>query len=241
MSSPVTPNSCPKKNRVHLPLAIQPAPIITNIVTTDEFNENLDEFENDISVISARVDHLEDHMDTVSPDYRVTRPGVINRIPIKILHKNAKTPVIAKSGDAAMDLFVSESIMIPAMCQNRVIVPDKSVSLTIANKEIPAVLNRGLISTGISMAIPVGYYARIAPRSGLSCRGFDVGAGVIDAGYRGEIRVLMINNSTEDKTFTVGTKFAQLIITKIMDNPILEVVKHLPSSDRGEGGFGSTD
>ena len=105
---------------------------------------------------------------------------------------------------------------------------------------MPAILNRGLVPTGISMAIPVGYYGRVAPRSGLSCKGFDVGAGVIDAGYRGEIKVLMINNSTEKKTFYKGDKFAQLILTKILDRPILEEVTELPTSERGAGGFGST-
>jgi dUTP pyrophosphatase len=165
-------------------------------------------------------------------------------ISIKLIHQNAKMPVIANSGDAAMDLFVSETTIIPAKCQDRVIIggliPDDSINLVVADEAIPAVLNRGLVPSGISIAIPPGYYARVAPRSGLSCKGFDVGAGVIDSGYRGEIKVLMINNSTESRTFEVGEKFAQLILTKIMDAPILVEVSDLPPSDRGNSGFGSS-
>lgn len=241
--TPGTPGS-KKKHRKPTPLALQPAPNISNVVTAVEFNENLDSFENDMSVMEARVEHLEGHMDTMDPAYQASRPGVINRIPIKLLHRSAKMPVVAKSGDAAMDLFVSREITIPAKCTDRVVagglILDGSIGLNVAEKGIPAVLNRGLVRTDIALAIPVGYYGRVAPRSGLSNKGFDVGAGVIDSGYRGEIKVLMINNSTEDRTFHVGNKFAQLILTKIMDRPILEKVEDLPSSERGEGGFGST-
>ena len=100
--------------------------------------------------------------------------------------------------------------------------------------------NRKLVPTGIQMAIPVGYYGRVAPRSGLSCKGLDIGAGVIDAGYRGEIKILAINNSNKDFFVKRGERIAQLIVTKIADSPTLSVVDELPSSDRGASGFGST-
>lgn len=97
------------------------------------------------------------------------------------------------------------------------------------------------LSTGISVAIPRGWYARAAPRSGLAFKNsIDVLAGVIDAGYRGEIRV-GLQNHHHSKTLTVnpGDRIAQLILTKISEGDALET-DELPPADRGEGGFGST-
>jgi dUTP pyrophosphatase len=72
-----------------------------------------------------------------------------------------------------------------------------------------------LVSTGVSMAIPVGNYGRIAPRSGLACKNFiDVGAGVIDADYRGELKVLLFNFGETDFQVAEGDRIAQLIIEK---------------------------
>lgn len=242
-NTPVTPKSS-KKDRIPMPITLPEQPEITNVVTITEFNDNLDSLEEDLDMFEARLAHLEHHMDTEDPEFKKSRPGIVNKIQVKLLNNHAKMPTIAKSGDAAMDLFASESTTIPATISKRVIaggiVPDASINLVVVEKEIPAILNRKLVPTGISMSIPVGYYGRVAPRSGLSCKGFDVGAGVIDAGYRGEIKVLMINNSGEDKVFHQGDKFAQLILTKIMDKPILEEVEELSISERGAGGFGST-
>lgn len=100
--------------------------------------------------------------------------------------------------------------------------------------------NRKLVSTDISLAIPEGYYGRVAPRSGLAVKhGIDVGAGVIDSDYRGEVKILICNNS--DKRFFIeqGDRIAQLIITKIF-LPELEVVDNLDETARGSDGFGST-
>ncbi len=97
-----------------------------------------------------------------------------------------------------------------------------------------------LIKTGIAMAIPLGCYGRIAPRSGLACKKFiDVGAGVVDSDYRGEVRVLLFNFGKEDFKVSKGDRIAQLIIEKIA-NTELEEVEILEETKRGEGGFGST-
>ena len=88
---------------------------------------------------------------------------------------------------------------------------------------------RKLVSTGIAMAIPYGYYGRIAPRR----------AGVVDSDYRGEVKVLLIYSGREKLVLERGDRIAQLILEKIT-LPEIEVVSCLDSTERGEGGFGST-
>jgi dUTP pyrophosphatase len=103
--------------------------------------------------------------------------------------------------------------------------------------------NRDIINTGISIAIPEGYYGRIAPRSGLAVKnGLDVLAGVVDSGYRGEIGVVLQNLGYMDFEYSEGDRIAQLIIEKCHDVEWEEVEAQegLYSSERGEGGFGST-
>ncbi len=106
---------------------------------------------------------------------------------------------------------------------------------------IPA-KGKGLVPTGLSMAIPIGNYGRIAPRSGLAAKNFiDVGAGVIDADYRGEVKVLLFNFSEQEFQIKAGDRVAQLIIEKYTRTEIEEVTEgDLDSTERGEGGFGST-
>ena len=90
------------------------------------------------------------------------------------------------------------------------------------------------------MAIPIGNYGRVAPRSGLAVKNFiDVGAGVIDADYRGEVKVLLFNFSDSDFKVSPGDRIAQLIIEKYTRTEI-EEVDDLDTTVRGEGGFGST-
>ena len=98
-----------------------------------------------------------------------------------------------------------------------------------------------MISTGISMAIPMGNYGRVAPRSGLAVKNFiDVGAGVIDSDYRGEVKVLLFNFGTVDFTVMPGDRVAQLIIEKYTMTHLEEVAGDLETTVRGDGGFGST-
>ena len=99
---------------------------------------------------------------------------------------------------------------------------------------------RKLVSTGIAVAIPYGYYGRIAPRSSLAVKKYiDIGAGVVDSDYRGEVKVLLIYSGQEKLVLERGDRIAQLILEKIT-LPEIEVVSCLDSTERSEGGFGST-
>ena len=90
------------------------------------------------------------------------------------------------------------------------------------------------------MAIPEGTYGRVAPRSGLAAKHhLDVGAGVIDADYRGPVGVVMFNLGQTDYPVKKGDRIAQLILEKILMAEI-EEVDDLDDTERGEGGFGST-
>ena len=90
------------------------------------------------------------------------------------------------------------------------------------------------------MEIPIGYYGRVAPRSGLAFKnGIDTLAGVIDAGYRGEIAVIIINHGKEDFKIEKGNRIAQMIFEKI-DQAEFEEVEELNITERGDGGFGSS-
>ena len=126
-------------------------------------------------------------------------------------------PAYAREGDAGLDLCTAEA-------------------LTLA----PGA--RALVPTGVAVAIPSGYAGLVVPRSGLALRhGVTVlnAPGLIDAGYRGELKVLLINHDREPASFARGERIAQLIIQPVT-HAQLDVVEHLPASQRGEGGFGST-
>ncbi|PRQ27021.1 putative dUTP diphosphatase [Rosa chinensis] len=105
--------------------------------------------------------------------------------------------------------------------------------------KIPA-RGKALVPTDLSIAVPEGTYARVAPRSGLTWKhSIDVGAGVIDADYRGPVGVILFNHSDVDFEIKVGDRIAQLIIEIIITPDVVEV-EDLDSTVRGEGGFGST-
>jgi dUTP pyrophosphatase len=96
------------------------------------------------------------------------------------------------------------------------------------------------VPTGISIAVPSFCYARIAPRSGLTLKhGIQVGAGVVDSDYTGEIKVILFNHGENDFIIKTGDRIAQLIFEKIVTNELQEV-EELTHTDRGTGGFGST-
>jgi dUTP pyrophosphatase len=104
---------------------------------------------------------------------------------------------------------------------------------------------RALVSTGLAVVCPPDTYVRVAPRSGLAVKnGISTGAGVIDADYRGEVKVLLFNHSTQDFTVNAGDRIAQLIIERII-TPQVEVLNDeqwetVCDTTRGAGGFGST-
>lgn len=127
-------------------------------------------------------------------------------------------PRYAKPGDAGADLVTT-------------------IDLTIGPGE------RALAPTGISIALPDGFVAFVHPRSGLALKhgvGVVNAPGTIDAGYRGEIQVILINHDRHEPVhFTKGDRIAQLVIQRV-EHAIFHEVQRLPGSDRGEGGFGST-
>jgi len=134
---------------------------------------------------------------------------------IKKLHPDAIIPSYAHEGDAGLDIYSLNDYLIE---------PGK----------------REIISTGISCEFPLGYVALVWPKSGLSAKkGIDVLAGVIDAHYRGEYKIVLLNTSDEVFEIKKGDKVAQVLIQKV-ERVDVEEVGELKNSVRGEGGFGSS-
>jgi len=134
------------------------------------------------------------------------------------LDNDAVIPTYAKPGDAGADLYaISELVLAPG--------------------------ERALVKTGIAIALPNGYVGLVHPRSGLGLKnGISVvnTPGTIDAGYRGEIGVVLINHDLHE-SFQVkkGDRIAQLVIQKV-ENAQFKMVDQLPESERSTGGYGST-
>ena len=104
---------------------------------------------------------------------------------------------------------------------------------------------RGLVPTGLTIALPAGYEAQVRPRSGLALRhGVTVlnSPGTIDADYRGEVKVILANLGSETFTVTRGMRIAQMVVSAVTQSVWREVASdaELPGSQRGAGGFGST-
>ncbi|KAH0292233.1 dUTP diphosphatase, partial [Aureobasidium sp. EXF-3399] len=134
---------------------------------------------------------------------------------IKLLSATARAPTRGSEFAAGYDLYASKSTTVPAR-------------------------GKVLADTDISIAVPADTYGRVAPRSGLAAKhSIDVGAGVIDADYRGPVKVLLFNLGETDFAINEGDRIAQLIIERIYTPEVL-VVEQLPDSVRGAGGFGST-
>jgi len=114
-----------------------------------------------------------------------------------------------------------------------------------ANIDTPIVLHpmeRKLVPTGLFIALPMGYEAQVRPRSGLALKkGITVlnAPGTVDADYRGEIGVVLINLSTEDFTINDGERIAQMVIAR-HEQAEFTVVEALDETERGAGGYGST-
>lgn len=97
-----------------------------------------------------------------------------------------------------------------------------------------------ILSTGLAMAVPDGTYGRIAPRSGLAAKySIGVGAGVVDRGYRGEVKVVLFNHGKDPVHIVTGDRIAQLVLEKIKCPRVVEC-ESLDDTARGSGGFGST-
>lgn len=113
------------------------------------------------------------------------------------------------------------------------------ISISAVDTVVPA-KGRAIVPTDLSIAIPQGTYGRVAPRSGLAVKHFiDVGAGVVDADYRGPLGVVLFNFGEQDFVVKRGDRIAQLVLERIMMSDIVEV-DDLDGTLRGSGGFGST-
>ncbi|XP_014471789.1 PREDICTED: deoxyuridine 5'-triphosphate nucleotidohydrolase isoform X2 [Dinoponera quadriceps] len=109
-----------------------------------------------------------------------------------------------------------------------------------AYKYIVPAHGKELVKTDLQVQVPPGTYGRVAPRSGLAWKNhIDVGAGVIDADYRGNVGIVLFNHSNEDFEIAPGDRVAQLICERII-YPKLEEIEFLSDTSRGIGGFGST-
>ncbi|KAK9080302.1 hypothetical protein SSX86_000060 [Deinandra increscens subsp. villosa] len=151
------------------------------------------------------------------------------------------TPKIQKlNSDDQIPLFkvkkLSEKAVLPSRGSSLAAGYDLSSAI---DAKVPA-RGKAMIPTDLSVAVPEGTYARIAPRSGLAWKhSIDVGAGVVDADYRGPVGVILFNHSDAEFEVKVGDRIAQLIIEKIITPEVVEV-DDLDSTVRGAGGFGST-
>jgi dUTP pyrophosphatase len=137
---------------------------------------------------------------------------------IKRLDPDLPLPAYAHPGDAGADLAAAEDV-------------------TLGPGE------RALVRTGVAIALPEGYAAFVHPRSGLAARhGVTIvnAPGTVDAGYRGEIKVTLLNTDRERPvSFQRGDRIAQLIIQRV-ERAVFHEADELPGSARGDGGFGST-
>jgi dUTP pyrophosphatase len=140
------------------------------------------------------------------------------RISVKRLDPDLPLPHYALASDAGLDLHASQRVVIEPGA-------------------------RALVGTGLAVAIPPGWAGLVLPRSGLALRhGVTVlnAPGLIDAGYRGEVKVLLVNHDPHaTATLERGERVAQLIVQTVASVELVEV-DELPASERGGGGFGST-
>lgn len=140
------------------------------------------------------------------------------RLPVRKLRDDAQLPTRAHPGDAGLDLHAAEEC-------------------TIAPGE------RAMVATGIAVELPEGHAGLVVPRSGLAARhGISVvnAPGLIDAGYRGEVKVLLLNTDLQEPfEVTAGMRIAQLVVMPVAIAEPVEA-EELTGSARGDGGFGSS-
>ena len=145
--------------------------------------------------------------------------GSTVEVPVRQLDPDLPLPSYARAGDAGADLVARTAVTLPARG------------------------GRALVPTGIAVALPPGHAGFVQPRSGLALRhGVTClnTPGLIDSGYRGEIKVLLVNTDpVEPYTVSRGDRVAQLVIVKV-EQAAFTVTESLPDSHRGEGGFGHT-
>ncbi len=137
------------------------------------------------------------------------------KVKIKKINNDAKIPTYAHEGDAGMDIYSVENVVMKSGAHAK-------------------------IHTGIAIEIPIGFVGLVWDKSGISMNhGLKTLGGVIDTGYRGEVVIGVVNLSKEDYVVEAGHKIAQILIQKV-ESPEVKEVKELNNSERGEKGFGST-
>ena len=141
-----------------------------------------------------------------------------------------------------MRLPHAENLPMPAYQSERAAGLDLLAAVPSAGSVSVAPGERVLVPTGLAIALPEGFEAQVRPRSGLAARhGLTIlnSPGTIDADYRGEIQVLLVNLGTESVIITRGMRIAQLVIAPVVRAHIVEAAS-LDKTSRGSGGFGST-
>ncbi len=136
---------------------------------------------------------------------------------VRRLRADVSLPGYAHPGDAGLDLAAADPVRL-------------------------APGERAAVPTGLAIAVPVGWVGLVHPRSGLARRhGLTVAnaPGTVDAGYRGEVQVLLVNLGTEPVELAAGARIAQLLLQRVGQAVPVEV-EHLDATQRGDGGFGST-
>jgi len=134
---------------------------------------------------------------------------------VKLLSDRARLPERKSELAAGYDIFSAEDVTVPAG-------------------------GKATVATDVAVAIPAGHYGRVAPRSSLAAAAhIAVGAGVIDADYRGAVGVVLFNHGPDPFVVRRGDRIAQLILERISTPPV-RAVTELPPTVRGAGGFGST-
>jgi dUTP pyrophosphatase len=141
----------------------------------------------------------------------------LTSLPVRRLRPEAVVPSRAYEGDAGLDLSAAEAV---------VLAPGE----------------RAVIGTGLAVAVPEGHAAFVQPRSGLAARhGITIvnAPGLVDSGYRGEVKVVLLNTGAEPFAVKPGMRIAQLVVLPVASPEPVEV-DELPGSDRGERGHGSS-
>lgn len=120
---------------------------------------------------------------------------------------------------------------------------DRSVGYdlySVADTIVPCQAGNTLVATGLAITLPPGCYGRVAPRSGLAVKHcIQVGAGVIDPDYTGEVKVVLFNHGDKDFEVKKGDRIAQLVLERC-ETPPIEEINIVEDTERGSGGFGST-
>ncbi|KAM3295004.1 hypothetical protein ACQJBY_037703 [Aegilops geniculata] len=176
--------------------------------------------------------------------------SISRRRPPRTFHSVAMAATNGASADPVLEPPHKVAKMAPLLkvkkLSDKAILPSRGSALAAgydlssAVETVVPARGKALVATDLSIAIPEGTYARIAPRSGLALKhSIDVGAGVIDADYRGPVGVVLFNHSEVDFAVKPGDRIAQMII-QVIATPEVAEVEDLDATVRGEGGFGST-